>query len=119
MTNLQIREYLKPTPVIDCDSPSIQEKTRDLTKGREDIIAKSLFYFVRDNIKYNMHVPKSLSEDFRASNTLSRGEGYCVQKAVLLAALARVAGIPAGLGFVRLRNNLLPETAYCKRSPPL
>ena len=109
--NLQMGKYLTPTPIIDCDSPAIQEKTKDLTKGQENVIekAKSLFYFVRDEIKYNMYVSKSLPEHFRASNTLSRREGYCVQKAVLLVALARAAGIPAGLGFARLRNNLLPE----------
>ena len=102
---------MKPTPVIDCDNPSIQEKTKDLTKGQENIIekARNLFYFVRDEIKYNIYVSKSLLEHFRASNTLSKGEGYCVQKAVLLVALARAAGIPAGLGFARIRNNLLPE----------
>jgi len=109
--NLQLEKYLKPTPVIDCNAPSLQEKARDLTRGQEDIIekAKSLFYFVRDEIRYNLYVSKSLPEHFRASNTLSRGEGYCVQKAVLLVALARAAGIPAGLGFARLRNHLLPE----------
>jgi transglutaminase-like putative cysteine protease len=106
-----MERYLEPTFVIDCNNPSIQEKAKDLTKGQEDIIekAKSLFYFVRDEIKYNIYVSKSLPEHFRASNTLSRGDGYCVQKAVLMVALARAAGIPAGLGFARLRNNLLPE----------
>jgi len=109
--NLQMGKYLEPTSVIDCNNPSIQEKTKDLTKGQENIIekAKSLFYFVRDGIKYNIYVSKSLPEHFRASNTLSKREGNCVQKAVLLVALARAAGIPAGLGFARLRNNLLPE----------
>jgi transglutaminase-like putative cysteine protease len=57
-------------------------------------------------------VSRSLPEHFRASNTLSRGNGYCVQKAVLLVALARAAGIPAGLGFARIRNNLLPERTF-------
>ena len=109
--NLQMEKYLKPTFVIDCSNPSIQEKSKDLTAGQEDIIkkAQSLFYFVRDEIKYNIYVSKSRPEHFQASNTLSRKEGYCVQKAVLLVALARSAGIPAGLGFARLRNNLLPE----------
>ena len=108
---LQMEKYLKPTAIIDCNNPSIQEKTKDLTKGQENIIekAKSLFYFVRDEIKYNIYLPKSLPEHFRASNTLSKRQGYCVQKAVLLVALARAAGIPAGLGFARIRNNHLPE----------
>ena len=70
---------------------------------------KSLFYFVRDEIRYNPYLPKYLTEHFRASNTLSRGDGYCVQKAVVLVALARAVGIPARLGFAKIRNNLLPE----------
>jgi len=106
-----MEKYLKPTRFIDCDSPSIQQKSKDLTKEQEDNIekAKSLFYFVRDEIKYNMYLPKALPENFIASKILSRGKGYCVQKAVLLVALARATGIPAGLGFARIRNNLLPE----------
>ena len=77
--NFQVGKYLKLTPVIDCDHRSIQEKARDLTRGQEDIIgkAKSLFYFVRDEIKYNPYVPRFLAEQFRASNTLSRGGLLC------------------------------------------
>jgi len=106
-----MEKYLKPTFVIDCNNPAIQEKSKDLTIGQEDIIkkAQSIFYFVRDEIKYNIYVSKSRPEHFQASNTLSRKEGYCVQKAVLLVALARSVSIPAGLGFARIRNNLLPE----------
>jgi len=110
--NLQTGEYLKPTFFIDCDHPSIQQKTTDLTEEQqEDIIekAKSLFYFVRDEIKYNPYTSKSFPEHYRASNTLSQREGYCVQKAVLLCALARAAGIPTRLGFATIRNNIVPE----------
>jgi transglutaminase-like putative cysteine protease len=107
----QLERYLKPTAAIDCDHPSLEQKARELTRGQEDAVqkAKSLFYFARDEIKYNMYTPIFCLEDFKASATLGRGEGYCVQKAVLLAALSRAAGIPAGLGFAKLRNNLLPE----------
>ena len=53
--NLQMEKYLKPTFVIDCNNPAIQGKGKDLTEGQEDIItrAQSLFYFVRDEIRYN------------------------------------------------------------------
>jgi hypothetical protein len=40
----------------------------------------------------------------------AKKEGYCVQKAVLLVALARAAGIPAGIGFAKISNNILPES---------
>jgi transglutaminase-like putative cysteine protease len=104
-------EHLEPTQVIDCDSPSIQETAAELTKGLTDASekAKVLFYFVRNEIKYNIYVDKYSAEHFKASNTLARKEGYCVQKAVLLTALARAAGIPARLGFARLRNIAMPD----------
>ena len=106
-----MEKYLQPTPIIDCEDSSIIEKARDLTRGLEDTVEriKSLYYFVRDEIRYNPYLPKYLPEHFRASNTLSRGDGYCVQKAVLLAALARAVGVPARLGFAKIRNNLLPQ----------
>ena len=90
-------KYLKPTPIIDCDHRTIQEKANEVTKGQEGVIEKSrsLFAFVRDGIKYNPYLPRYLLEHFRASNTLARGEGFCVQKAMLLVALSRVAEIPA------------------------
>lgn len=109
--NLQMREYLNLTDIIDCNNPSIREKAEELIKGQTEIIekARALFYFVRDEVEYNIYVDKYLAEHFRASNILAKREGYCVQKAALLTALARAAGIPAGVGFAKLRNNLLPE----------
>jgi len=104
-------KYLKPTPVIDCGHKTVQEKANEVTKGQQGVIGKAsrLFYFVRDGIKYNPYLPRYLPEHFRASNTLSRGEGFCVQKAVLLVALCRAIGIPARLRFAIIRNHLLPE----------
>jgi transglutaminase-like putative cysteine protease len=105
-----LEKYLEPTFTFDTDSESIKEKSRELTEGLEDAVgkAKALFYFVRDEISYNIYVKKHMPEHFRASNTLARGKGYCVQKAVLLVALARAAGIPARLGCAKIRNHLVP-----------
>ena len=41
-----------------------------------------------------------------ASRTLENGYGFCVPKAVALAAACRAAGIPAALGFADVRNHL-------------
>jgi len=111
--DLPIEEYLKPTPSIDCSTNSIKEKAQALTKGQRQIAekARSLFYFVRDKIKYNMYSPFHLPEHYRASVILERGEGYCVQKAVLLAALARAEGIPTRLRVADIRNHLATEKA--------
>jgi transglutaminase-like putative cysteine protease len=107
----EVNRYLKPTQIIDCDNGMIQEKANQVTMGQEEVVekARSLFHFVRDGIKYNPFLPRYLPEHFRASNTLLRREGFCVQKAVLLVALSRAIGIRARLGFAVIRNYLLPE----------
>ena len=106
-----MEKYLKFTSIIDSNHDSIKQKGLELTHGQEGTIekARNLFYFVRDEIKYNPYQPRYLPEHFRASGTLARGEGFCVQKAVLLVALSRAVGIPARLGFAVIKNHLLPE----------
>ena len=51
-------------------------------------------------------------EDFRASKILELGKGYCVQKAVLPAALGRAAGIPTRLAFAKVLNHKLPPKIF-------
>lgn len=108
---IDMDKYLTSTFTIDCDEPSVKNKATELTKGRRTDIdrAKAVFYFVRDHIKYNPYGGISPLEEYKASATLKRGNGYCVQKAVLLAALARAAGVPARLGFCNVRNHLLSK----------
>jgi len=103
--------YLKPTFVIDSNSKVVQEKATSLTErcSSQKDKAKELFYFVRDGIKYNPYLALCSFEDYRASRTLLRGEGFCIQKAVVLAAVARAVGIPARLGFADIRNHLAPR----------
>jgi len=106
-----MQRYLNCTYTIDCEEESVKEKAQILTTNQETTVdkARALFYFVRDEIKYNPYVPIYILEDNRASITLERGEGYCVQKAILLAALARASGIPTKLGFADIRNYILPK----------
>jgi len=107
---VKINQYLKPTFFIDSDAESVKEKALELTEGvkGEKEKAKRIFYFVRDEIKYNALSPRSSPETFRASYVLSEREGYCVQKAVLLVALSRATGIPARLRFAEIRNHFMP-----------
>jgi transglutaminase-like putative cysteine protease len=107
---VKINQYLKPTFFIDSDAEPVKEKALELTEGvkGEKEKAKRIFYFVRDEIKYNALSPRSCPETFRASYVLSEREGYCVQKAVLLVALSRAAGIPARLRFAEIRNHFMP-----------
>ena len=67
---------MRPTSTIDCDSESIKQKAQNVIKEQGDVIdrAKSLFYFVRDEIKYNMYSPLGEIEDFRASEILKENK---------------------------------------------
>lgn len=107
----ELDSYLQPTDTIDCTEETIRAKARELTRGcdspREKALA--LFRFVRDDISYNLYMISVFKEDFTASRILAWGKGYCVQKAVLLAALARAEGIPSRLAFARIRNHKVPE----------
>ena len=106
----KMENYLRPTPTFDCDDQSVRQKSRDLTEGQEKAVdkAKSLFYFVRDEIRYHP-VPVHLLEDYKASKTLKARRGFCVEKASLLTALARGAGIPARLHLADIRNHRAPD----------
>lgn len=110
----RMRGYLRATPVIDCDHPSIRQQAEALAGGQTDPVEASrrLFYFVRDAVEYRFYPPRLPPEVFfRASNTLAVRTGFCVPKAVLLAALSRAVGIPSALGFADIRNHRLPESA--------
>ncbi len=99
--------YLRHTDIIDCDAESIRSKAAELTVGmeteRENAVA--LFYFVRDEIKHNAYAPLHDRDRFKASAVLQAGNGFCQQKAILLAALARASGVPARLGLIDIRDH--------------
>jgi transglutaminase-like putative cysteine protease len=103
--------YLQPTEAIDSDNNEIREVAQKLTMALRHPAEKSvaLFYFVRDEIHYNIYMISTYFEDFKASVILTRRKGYCVQKAVLLAALARAVGIPSRLAFAKIRNYRIPD----------
>lgn len=108
MQNLNI--YLKPTTFMDSNHPEIVKITEKLTKDvkNDQERTKNLFYYVRDNCHYNMYVTSTNIEDYKASTILKQGEGFCVQKAVLLAALGRAAGVPSRLFIAAIRNHKAP-----------
>jgi len=103
--------YLQPTSTIDADNEEIKEKARLITLGSSNEREKAvkLFYFVRDSIRYSVYMVSVFIEDFVASRVLEWGKGYCVQKAVLLTALARASDIPSRIAFAKIRNHRVPE----------
>jgi len=106
--NTEMIQFTQPTRIIDFDHPTVlafaKENAGGSTDPREQAI--SLYYAVRDGIRYDpYHIDLSV-EGLRASTTLKSGRGWCVPKAVLLAGCCRHLGIPARLGFADVRNHL-------------
>lgn len=100
---------LEPTVALDSDHPEVMALAARLSEDGSaptTVTASRLFAHVRDRVRYDPFVLSSDPDDYRASAILRAKAGYCVQKAVALAALARAAGIPARLGFADVRNHL-------------
>ena len=104
----KMKRYLQPTFFMDSDHSEVVEYTRQVIGNVQTDIEKGirLYYAVRDDIRYNPYDVNMNPEGFKASETLRKGEAWCVPKAVLLAACARVAGIPSRLAFADVRNHL-------------
>ncbi|MBW2699516.1 MAG: transglutaminase family protein [Deltaproteobacteria bacterium] len=109
-----MEEFLKSTTTIESEHPRIRALARELTSALEAPRDKvlGLFAFVRDEIPYNVFMISMHEDDFRASFVLEAGKGYCVQKAVLLCALSRAAGIPCRLALTEIRNHRIPAKLF-------
>ncbi len=104
-------DSLSATSVIDCEHSEIiayaKAKIGELSDQKD--IAVALYYAVRDDIRYDPYSFDLQESSFAASHTLAQGAGWCVPKAILLAACCRASGIPARLGFADVQNHLSTE----------
>ena len=102
-----MNEFLSSGRFIDSDDPGVVAFSKANTKGKsERERAISLYYAVRDEIRYNPFLDFSKPAAFTASAVLEAGEGFCIGKAALLAACGRVAGIETRVGFADVKNHL-------------
>lgn len=103
-----MNEYLQPTEFLNFDDAAVRGFTERATAGargdREKAVA--LYYAVRDRFQYNPYILDLRRSGLRASDLVGRTRGYCVEKAVLLAAAARAVGIPSRLSFYIVRNHI-------------
>lgn len=101
---------LAPTALIDSDHPAVVAFAHTHVRGGNDRErAVALYYAVRDEIRYDPYRVDLSPAGMRASAAAESGFGWCVPKAALLAAVARVAGIPARVGYADVRNHLSTE----------
>jgi transglutaminase-like putative cysteine protease len=104
-------DALTPTPTIDSDHPAVASFAASNAgeAGNPRERAVKLYYAVRDGIRYDPYSLTMTVPGLRASATIEAGYGWCVSKAVLLAACCRSLGIPARLGFADVKNHLSTE----------
>jgi transglutaminase-like putative cysteine protease len=99
---------LAPTATLDADHPVVHEFAASRSAGATSALERALrlYYAVRDEIRYDPYNASLTVDALRASATLAEGRGWCVSKAILLAAACRSVDIPARLGFADVRNHL-------------
>jgi len=101
-------EYLRATRFFDCDTPALRAAAERSVAGAGDDLERAvkLFYWVRDGWRYDPFSITLDAGDYVASSVLARDRGYCIPKAILLCAAARVVGIPSAIGFSDVTNHL-------------
>ncbi len=109
MENMQ--EYLQPTEFLNFDDANVREFAVRNSAGAKSDVEKAikLYYAVRDGFQYNPNILDLRREGLRASDLLKRNRGYCVEKAVLLAATARAVNVPSRLSFYIVRNHIATD----------
>jgi len=107
----QLSEFLKETEFLDINSPAVAEFSARAVDGAATDKEKAirLYTAVRDGIQYDPYRIDFTRHDFKASTIIGKGYGYCVAKAIVLAAVGRAAGIPSRLRFADVRNHLTTE----------
>jgi transglutaminase-like putative cysteine protease len=99
--------YRRPSDLIDSGHPRIGAFADEVAgEGGDRERARRLYYAVRDRLRYDPYNTPMKREAYKASTTLVAGHGYCVNKAGLMAAVCRAAGIPARVGYADVRNHM-------------
>jgi len=103
-----MEDYRRPGRYVDSAHPAIAALASELASGQPDDRAKAvaIYYAVRDRIRYDPYATAMRPEAYVASNVLSAGHGFCINKAGLMAAVLRAAGIAARLGYADVRNHM-------------
>ncbi|MFI0423541.1 transglutaminase family protein [Spongiactinospora sp. 9N601] len=100
---------LQATYFLDHDHPDVRSFAEQATGRTPRERAVSLYYQVRDGIRYEIYGADLSQEGLRASQVLHAGSGMCVHKSVLYGAALRALGTPSRLVLVDVRNHLASE----------
>lgn len=111
-TQVLLTPDLQPTDFLDYRSEEVQnfiERWVPATADTDIARAVSLYYAVRDNVRYEVYGADFSRFGLRASQVLRAGTGMCIHKSVLYAAALRAVGVPSRLVFTDVRNHLASD----------
>lgn len=99
--------YLEPTSFLDFDRARVRDFARQAVGDAKTPVEKavSLYYAVRDGLRYDPFAARLVKPNFKVSTVLAAGQGFCVHKAAVLAAVARYHGIPSAIGLSDVVNH--------------
>lgn len=108
-----LTDYLLETEQINFTHPLVEGKSNELYGSAKDELAyiKAVFHYIRDNIAHSWDI-QSTRVTYKASDVLHYKEGICYAKSILLCALLRNKGVPAGFCYQRLTLGDTPDTGY-------
>lgn len=108
-----LADYVTETDEINFSHPAITAISDEFAHAAHHEIefAKTAFEFVRDRIAHSWDIQSSRIT-CKASDVLLYKEGICYAKSMLLSALLRSQGIPAGFCYQRLTLGDTPDTGY-------
>jgi transglutaminase-like putative cysteine protease len=111
---MDVSEFLKPGRFVDSDHPRVIAFAKEHAGDTSDPLAAAirLHDAVRDGIIYDPYVDLADPTMYRASDVLVSKRTFCIGKSALLAASARVIGIPARPGYADVRNHLTSKRLY-------
>jgi len=109
-------QFLSAGVFIDSDHPQVIAFAKQTIETASDPRAAilRLYSSIRDSIIYDPYVNFADPANYRASGVLAAGRGFCIGKSALLAASARVIGVPARVGYADVRNHLTSPRLYEK-----
>jgi len=110
MISLDPKKCLADSTFLNYNHPLVRDFTAQHAHGDTAFEqAISLYYGVRDTISYNPHHIDLSRHGLSASFVLQKRRGWCVNKAVLLAACCRAINVPAALGYADVKNHITTE----------
>jgi transglutaminase-like putative cysteine protease len=100
---------LAPTDFLDYRAAEVQdfvERWAPAAGSTDTERAVSLYYAVRDTVRYEVYGADFSRSGLRASRIVRAGSGMCIHKSVLYAAALRAIAVPSRLVFTDVRNHL-------------